>query len=256
VIARQSDGGEAVDLGLAGKRVLVTGGTRGIGRQTVLAFAHAGACVVAGHRVPGDAADSLARELKELGDGHRVTRADVTEVSGAAALCAACQEALGGLDVIVNNVGVDGSSPLRELSLEEWQRVIESNLTSSFLVTQAALGLLADHGCVINVGASAAMRGRANSAHYGASKAALTGLTRSLAKELGKRGIRVNTVAPGVIETGSGSPLPPPVADRIRAMTALGRLGASQDVAGAVLFLASDLSRYITGITIDVDGGM
>jgi 3-oxoacyl-[acyl-carrier protein] reductase len=245
-----------VDLGLAGKRVLVTGGTRGIGRQTALAFAHAGACVVAGHLTPGSAADSLARELKELGDGHRVTRADVTELSGAAALCAACQEAFGGLDVIVNNVGVDGSSAFGELSLEEWQRVIETNLTSCFLVTQAALGLFADSGCVINVGASVGMRGRANGAHYGASKAALTGLTRSLAKELGKRGIRVNTVAPGVIETDSGPPLPLPVAGRIRAMTALGRLGASQDVAGTVLFLASDLSSYITGVTIDVDGGM
>jgi 3-oxoacyl-[acyl-carrier protein] reductase len=245
-----------VDLGLAGKRVLVTGGTRGIGRQTVLAFARAGACVVAGHLTPGDAADSLARELKELGDEHRVTRADVTEPAGAAALCAACQEALGGLDVIVNNVGVDGSSQFSELPVQEWQRVIDSNLTSSFLVTQAALGLLADHGSVINIGASAGMRGRVNGAHYGASKTALIGLTRSLAKELGKRGIRVNTVAPGVIETDSASPLPPPVADRIRAVTALGRLGTSQDVAGTVLFLASDLSSYITGVTIDVDGGM
>ncbi|WP_031173392.1 SDR family NAD(P)-dependent oxidoreductase [Streptosporangium roseum] len=245
-----------MDLGLAGKRVLVTGGTHGIGRETVLAFARAGACVVACNRSPGEAADALARELKGLGDGHRVVQADVTDTAGVATLADACREALGGLDVVVNNVGVDGRSPFEELTGEKWHRVIETNLTSCFLVTQAALGLLADNGSVINIGASAGMRGRPESAHYGASKTALVGLTRSLARELGGRGIRVNTVAPGVIVTEPGGGPPPPVADLIRAVTALGRLGTGADVAAAVLFLASDVSRYITGVTLNVDGGI
>jgi len=245
-----------VDLGLTGKRVLVTGGTRGIGRETVLAFARAGSSVVACHHNQGEAADSLARELKEIGDSHRVVQADVTDPAGVAALADTCRVALGGLDVIVNNVGVDGQVAFEELTAQEWHRVIEANLTSCFLVTQAALGLLADGGSVISIGASVGLRGRVNGAHYGTSKAALLGLARSLAKELGRRGIRVNTVAPGVIETEPGAGLPPPVVERISAMTALGRLGTSADVAAAVLFLASDVSRYITGVTINVDGGM
>ncbi len=244
-----------MDLGLTGKRVLVTGGTRGIGRETALAFARAGSHVVTCHHNQGEAADSLARELKELGDSHRVVQADVTDEASVAALAETCRVSLGGLDVIVNNVGVDGQVPFEALTDQEWHRVIEANLTSCFLVTKAALGLLAG-GSVISIGASVGLRGRVNGAHYGTSKAALLGLTRSLAKELGRRGVRVNTVAPGVIETEPGAGLPPPVVERISAMTALGRLGTSADVAAAVLFLASDVSRYITGVTINVDGGM
>lgn len=246
-----------MDLELVDKRVLVTGGTRGIGLETVLAFAQGGARVVACHHGGGDAADTLARELKNLGGGHhRVVQADVTDPADAAALADACQETLGGLDVVVNNVGVDGQVAFDRLTAQEWHRVIDANLTSCFLVTQAVLPLLADGGSVINIGASVALRGRMNGAHYGASKAALLGLTRALAKEFGHRGVRVNTVAPGVIETDPGAGLPPPVAKRISAMTALGRLGTSGDVAAAVLFLASDMSRYVTGATLNVDGGM
>lgn len=245
-----------MDLGLAGKRVLVTGGTRGIGRETVLSFARSGARVVACHRSPGEDADGLVRELKALGEEHRVVQADVTDTDGVAALAGACRAALGGLDVVVNNVGIDARSPLDELTTLEWHRVMETNLTSTFSVTKAALPMLADGGSIINIGAVAGHRGRPESSHYGASKTALTGLTRSLAKEVGKRGIRVNIVAPGVIVTEPGGGPPPPVADIIRGMTALGSLGANEDVAAAVLFLASDVSRYITGATINVDGGI
>ncbi len=202
------------------------------------------------------AADGLARELKELGDSHRVVQADVTTAAGAATLATACQETLGGLDVVVNNVGVDGQAHLAELTAQEWQRVIDANLTSCFLVTQAALPLLGEGGSIVNLGASVGLRGRAGAAHYGASKAALLGLTRSLAKELGGRGIRVNTVAPGVIETEPGAGPPPAVRARLSAMTALGRLGTSADVTAVVVFLASDASQYVTGVTINVDGGM
>jgi 3-oxoacyl-[acyl-carrier protein] reductase len=245
-----------MDFGLAGKRVLVTGGTRGIGRQTVLAFARAGAHVVAAGRRPGEAADSLARELKTLGDGHRVVQADVTEPADVTVLTDICRTDLGGLDVVVNNVGVDARAKFAELAPEEWTRVVDTNLTGCFLVTRSALGLLAEHGSIINIGASAGTRGRPESAHYGASKTALIGLTRSLSKELGPRGIRVNTVAPGVIVTEPGGGPPPPVAELIRAVTALDRLGTCDDVVPAVLFLASDLSRYITGVTLNVDGGI
>jgi 3-oxoacyl-[acyl-carrier protein] reductase len=133
---------------------------------------------------------------------------------------------------------------------------MDANLTSTFLVTKAATGLLVDGASIVNIGSSAALRGRPHSAHYAASKSALLGLTRSLAKEVGRRGIRVNTVAPGVIVTESDDGPPPPVADLIRGMTALGRLGIADEVAGAVMFLVGDQSRYVSASTLYVDGGI
>ncbi|MFG1706576.1 SDR family NAD(P)-dependent oxidoreductase [Nonomuraea sp. M3C6] len=245
-----------MDLAISGKRVLVTGGTRGLGRTTVLALARGGAKVVACHSSAGAAADDLSRELKELGDQHHVVRADVTAQDDVERLVGCCEDALGGLDVVVNNVGVAGEAPVDELSPEEWNRVLDTNLTACFLVTQATLPLLTEGGSVIYVGASAALRGRPATAHYTASKAALIGLTKSLAKELGPRGIRLNTIAPGVIDKGEGQGPPPHLRERLAGMTALGRLGTPDDVAGAVLFFASDLSRYITGTTLNVDGGI
>ncbi|WP_406379394.1 SDR family NAD(P)-dependent oxidoreductase [Streptomyces sp. NBC_01618] len=244
------------DTGLTGKRVLVTGGTRGIGRATALAFARAGARVVVGHRTAGEPAQELARDLAGTGPDHVLVQADVTSAEGTAALADAVREHLGGLDVLVNNVGVDGHVKFDDLDAEEWHRVIDHNVTSAYLVTRALLGLLADGASVVNVGASVALRGRAFGVHYSASKAALVGFGRALGKELGGRGIRVNTVAPGVTETEPGAGLPPQIAQRLAGMTALGRLGTPDDVAGAVLYLAGDTATYVTGTTIEVDGGI
>lgn len=241
---------------LAGKRVLVTGGTRGIGRMTALAAARAGARLVVCYRHDRDRADEFARELDKEGGPHRVVRADVTDEQDVAALVQVCREELGGLDAVVNNAGVDGRAPIGELTPGEWARVVDANLTGTFLVTKASLELLADGGSIVHIGASAALRGRPYSAHYAASKSALVGLTRSLAREVGRRGIRVNTVAPGVIVTEADDGPPPPVADIIRGMTALGRLGTPEDVSGVVLFLVSDASRYVSGSILHVDGGI
>jgi 3-oxoacyl-[acyl-carrier protein] reductase len=235
-----------VEPGLSGKRVLVTGGTRGIGRACALAFARAGASVVACHHSPSEAAESLARELKEIGGTHRLVRADVTSPEEVVELADAVREALGGLEVLVNNVGVDGQVPFGEMRPEEWRRVVDHNV----------LDLLCDGASVVNVGSSVALRGRVNGVHYTASKAALIGFTRALSKELGPRGIRVNTVAPGLTETEPGAGLPPAAVERIVGMTALGRICQPEDVAGAVLFLAGDTSSYISGVTLNVDGGV
>jgi 3-oxoacyl-[acyl-carrier protein] reductase len=245
-----------VEQGLRGKRVLVTGGTKGIGRATVLAFARAGARVLAGHRTGDEAAESLARELKALGEDHKLVQADVTRRADVAQLAETVRAEWGGLDVVVNNVGVDGGVPFGEISDAEWDRLIDHNVTSAYLVTQAVLDLLADGASVINVGSSVALRGRVNGVHYTASKAALIGFTRGLCKELGPRGIRVNTVAPGLTETEPGAGLPPQAVERIVGMTALGRICQPDDVAGAVLFLAGDTSKYISGVTLNVDGGV
>ncbi|MCQ4084260.1 SDR family oxidoreductase [Streptomyces sp. RB6PN25] len=245
-----------MDQGLSGKRVLVTGGTKGIGRATVLAFARAGARVAVVSRSAGEAADSLRRELKETGADHVLLQADVTDAAQVATVADSCREEFGGLDVLVNNVGVDGQVWFSELPEAEWHRVVDHNVTAAYLVTQAMLGLLVDGASVINIGSSVGLRGRVRGVHYTASKAALVGLTRALCKELGTRAIRVNTVAPGLTETEPGAGLPPEAVERIVGMTALGRICQPEDVAGAVLFLAGETSRYVTGVTLNVDGGV
>lgn len=250
------DPAAAMEQRLAGKRVLVTGGTKGIGRATVLAFAHSGASVVTCYHTDDAAADSLARELAALGGTHKVVRADVTDQGQAASLVETARDTLGGLDVLVNNMGVDGVVSFEDLTLVEWQRVVDHNTTSVYLVTQAALGILSDGGSIVTIGSSVALRGRARGVHYTTSKAALIGFTRALCKDIGPRGIRVNAVAPGLTETEPGAGLPPDARKRIVGMTALGRICQPEDVAGAVLFLAGDTSRYISGVILNVDGGV
>jgi 3-oxoacyl-[acyl-carrier protein] reductase len=245
-----------VDGGFRGKRVLVTGGTRGVGKATTLALARAGAEVITCHHTDGEAGQNLARQLKELGGRHKVVRADVTDPDDVARLVEECQATVDGLDAVVNNVGVDGQVVFADLAEQEWRRLLDANLTSAYLVTRAALDLLADGGSIVMVGASVAMRGRFAGVHYTASKSALIGLARSLAKELGPRGIRVNVVAPGLVEGEQGTGLPPEVTARIVGLTALGRICTVDDVAGAVLFLTGDTSRYVTGATLNVDGGV
>jgi|SRR5882757_1066846 len=245
-----------MELGLTGKRVLLTGGTRGIGRATALALAAEGMSVIACHRSAGEAATSLASRLKELGDGNEVVRADVTDQGEVTRLMERARIAFGGLDVLVNNVGVDGMVPFGELAEPEWHRVLDHNVTAAYLVTRASLDLLSDGASVINIGSSVALRGRVNGVHYTASKAALIGMTRALCKELGPRRIRVNTISPGLTETEPGAGLPPAAVERIVGMTALGRIGQPEDVANAVVFLAADASTYISGATINVDGGV
>ncbi|MFM9608675.1 KR domain-containing protein [Streptomyces sp. V2] len=242
--------------GFADTRVVVTGGTRGIGRAVTLAFAAAGARLVVVHRTDGEPVRTLDAELTGMKAEHTFVRADLTTGEGARRLADTVREQFGGVDVLVNNVGVDGHAKFEDLAEDEWHRVMNHNATSAYLVTHALAGLLPDGASVVNVGASVALRGRPLGVHYSASKAALVGFTRALAKELGGRGVRVNTVAPGVTETEPGAGLPPALAGRLASMTALGRLGRPEDVAGAVLYLAGASASYVTGVTLDVDGGI
>lgn len=245
-----------MELGLQGKGVLVTGGTRGIGREITLSLARAGANVVAGFRSDDDAAEALARELDELGVRYATVRADVTDPDEVATLVAAAKDKLGSLDAVVANVGVDGRAPFAELTAPEWHRVLDANLTSSYLVAREAVKHLAPGGAVIMIGGAVATRGMPGMAHHNASKAGISGLVRSLAREFGPTGVRVNAVAPGVIESAPGGGLPAPVREKLAGLTALGRLGRPADVAGVVLFLASELASYLTGVSITADGGI
>ncbi|MEU7985021.1 SDR family NAD(P)-dependent oxidoreductase [Streptosporangium canum] len=243
-----------MELKLTGKKALVTGGSRGIGRGIVLGLAHAGADVVTCYRTESEAVTSLARELKETGGDHQLVKADVSDPAEVDALVEDCRTSLGSLDVVVHNAGVISHVPFAELPVEEWRRVVENNLGGPYLVTQRALPLLSAGASIIFIGSRVATVGIPLRSHYTATKAGLVGLTRSLAKELGPRGLRVNVVAPGPIETEE--PAPAEVRERYRKMIPLGRLGTPEDVAGVVAFLASDLSRFVNGETINVDGGI
>ena len=249
-----------MELGLKGTKALVTGGTRGVGRGIVLALARAGADVITCYRQESDAVGSLERELKEIGGDHHLVRADLAEPEEIASLLGECTTRFGRLDTVVNNAGAISHIPYGDLPLDEWQRVINTNLTATHLVIQHALPLLGEGSSVISIGSKVAEVGIPMRAHYTASKAALVGLTRSLAKELGAKGIRVNVLALGVIQTEAMEALPAEQAEAMRERysekTALGRLGVPDEVGGAVLFLASPLSRYVTGATIHVDGGI
>jgi 3-oxoacyl-[acyl-carrier protein] reductase len=243
-----------MDLKLAGKKVLVTGGSRGVGRGIVLGLARAGADVVTCYRTDGEAAASLARELKETSGDHQLVKADVSDPAEVDALIEACRTSFGRLDVVVHNAGVISHVPFATLPVAEWRRVVDTNLGGPYLVTQRALPLLSPGASIIFVGSRVATVGIPLRAHYTAAKAGLIGLTRALAKELGPRGIRVNVVAPGPIQTEE--PTPPEVLARYQKMIPLGRLGEPEDVAGVVGFLAGDLSRFVNGETINVDGGI
>jgi 3-oxoacyl-[acyl-carrier protein] reductase len=244
-------------LGLEGRKALVTGGSRRVGREIVLALARAGADVVACYRQDGDSVATLAAELDEIGGKHRLVRADVTNPADVDALLVACQDSVGTLDILVNNVGTFGWAALGELEPDEWNRVLEVGLTAAYRVTRRALPLLTDGASVVTIGSAAALYGGACRTHYTAAKAGLIGLTRSLAKELGPQGIRANLVAPGAIAMDDLKPEQyQALQENYGNLTALRRVTRPADVVGAVLFLASDLSSYVSGETINVDGGL
>ncbi|HZN74638.1 MAG TPA: SDR family NAD(P)-dependent oxidoreductase [Micromonosporaceae bacterium] len=241
-------------INLAGRKALVTGGTRGIGREITLALARTGADVLACYRHDGEHVEQLARDLKEITGDHHVVRADISDTAAVRALADECSSRFSHLDVVVNNAGVISHEPFERLAVDEWRRVLDTNLTGAYLVTQAMLPLLRTGGSIVNIGSRVATVGIPLRAHYTAAKAGMIGLTRSLCKELGPRGIRVNLVAPGVIATELE--LSEEVRARYEGMTALRRLGAPADIAAVVCFLASDLAAYVTGETINVDGGI
>ncbi len=267
----------ASPLGLAGKHALVTGGTRGLGRAVVRLFAAAGMNVITCSRNGSEDAAALARELAGHGGEHHrppadeaersprssgrnqqvhVVRADVTRPADVDRLVGECETRFGTLDVLVNNVGVTSHVPVAQLPVAEWQRVLDTNLTATYLVTQRALPLLREGSSIVCVGTAAATRGIPLRAHYTAAKAGLIGLARSLCKELGPKGIRVNVVSPGILDTEEAAAMPPEHRQRYTSLIALGHLGRPEHVAGAVLFLASDLAAYVTGATLVADGGI
>ncbi len=245
-----------MNLDLSGKRAIVTGGTRGIGRAIVTALLQQGVSVAATYYHDGEEAANLAAELEQSKNGSFAIRADVSNAQSVADLFAQVQQKFGQIDILVNNAGIIGQATLQELTLTEWQQTMDTNLTSIYLVTQAALPIMNAGGTIINISSNLAAVGMRGKTHYTASKAGVVGFSRSLCKEVGAKGIRVNVVAPGVIETEQIGDLTKEQRARYAYLSALGRLGQPEEVASAVLFLASNLSSFITGATISIDGGV
>jgi 3-oxoacyl-[acyl-carrier protein] reductase len=244
-----------VDLELTGKHALVTGGSRGIGRGIVLALALQGVQVAACYQRESDAVQSLSAELDALGNGSFVIQGDVSSESDVERFVGEVAAAFGTIDILVNNAGVVSHAML-DMELDEWRRVIDTNLTGMFLVTRAVAPLMPDGGSIINLTSAAAMIGMVARTHYTSSKAGVMGFTRSLCKELGPRQIRANAIAPGIIDTDQASGLSPEQRARYAGFAALGRLGSSEEVADAALFFASDISRFVSGVVLNVDGGI
>lgn len=247
-----------MSLSLAGKTCLVTGGSRGIGRSIALKLAGLGADVAITYARSADAAEEVAAEIQKLGRKAKIFRADAVNFEQAEEVLNAIVEEWGKIDVVVNNAGITKDNLILRMSEDQWDDVITTNLKSIFNYSKAAAKPMMRNrgGSIINISSVVGISGNAGQSNYAASKAGIIGFTKSYAKELGSRNIRANVVAPGYILTDMTDTLNEKVLEGIKADTPLGRAGNADEVANVVAFLASDLSSYITGETIRVDGGM
>ena len=234
---------------LEGKTALVTGGSRGIGRAIAEELARAGAAVVIGYRSGADEAAAVAAAI-----GGTAIQADVADPADAARLV----EEAGDLDILVNNAGLTRDGLLMRTSDDDWQAVIETNLSGTFYTCRAvARGMLKRRGgSIINMSSIVGIHGNLGQTNYSASKAGIIGFTKSLAREVGGRGVRANVVAPGYVQTRLTEAIPEELQQGMLAATPLGRLGVPEDITGAVRFLASDESSFVTGAVLVVDGGL
>ena len=243
---------------LEGKRALVTGASRGIGREVAIRLAAEGASVAVNYQTGKTEAEGVAAEIGAAGGTAITVQADVSDAAQAAAAIAATQEALGGLDILVNNAGITRDNLVPRLSEEDWDAVLDTNLKGAFLCTKAALRpmLRQRSGRIINMSSVVAGTGNPGQANYAAAKAGLIGFTRTVAREVAGRGITVNAVAPGFIATRMVERIPEAQRGLVLERIPLGRFGTPEDVAACVAFLCSDDAGYITGQVLGVDGGL
>ena len=243
-----------VGIDLSGRTAFVTGSTRGIGLAVAQALHGAGAKVA----IVGRDLSRAQAVAAALGGRAAGVACDVAKESEVAAAIAAAESALGPIDILVNNAGLTRDNLLLRLTTADWDTVLAANLTGAFYTTRIVIkGMMKRRwGRIVNVASIVGLTGNKGQANYAASKAGLIGFTKSVAKEYASRGILANCVAPGFIETDMTAALPEEARATLLEDIALGRLGRPEDIAGAVLFLASDLAAYVTGQVLVVDGGM
>ncbi|MBD2183081.1 3-oxoacyl-[acyl-carrier-protein] reductase [Planktothrix sp. FACHB-1355] len=244
------------DRRLRGQVAIVTGASRGIGRATALALATEGANVVVNYASSSGAAEEVVAEITKVGGNAIALQADVSKADQVDALLNATMDKWGRVDVLVNNAGITRDTLLLRMKPEDWQAVIDLNLTGVFLCTRAVSKVMLKQrsGRIVNITSVAGQMGNPGQANYSAAKAGVIGFTKTIAKELASRGITVNAVAPGFIATDMTSNLK---SDEILKYIPLGRYGQPEEVAGMIRFLAADAAAsYITGQVFNVDGGM
>jgi 3-oxoacyl-[acyl-carrier protein] reductase len=237
---------------------LITGASRGIGRAVAQRFGQDGARVAINYRQNAAAAEEVADEVRSRGGEPLLVAGDVGESGPSASVVESVLARWGRIDVLVNNAGIVRDTLLLRMSDEDWDRVLETNLRSTFLCTRAALRpmLRQRSGRIVNVASVSGLRGNAGQANYAASKAGIIAFTKSVAREVASRGITVNAVAPGLIETDITAAMPEKARAALLEQIPLGRMGRVDEVAELVAYLASDKAAYITGQAVVVDGGL
>ena len=239
---------------LSGKIALITGASRGIGAAIADTLAQAGAKVI-GTATSENGAAAIGGRLAQWGGEGRVL--DSAAEGSIEALIGEIEKANGKLDVLVNNAGIAKDRTLAKMTVEEWQKVIDVNLTSVFNCSKAALPMIiANRGNIVSMSSFSGLRGNFGQTNYTAAKAGIIGFTKTLSKEVGKFGVRVNAVAPGFIESKMTEAMPEEVKAMVKKLTSLARTGKPEEVAAAIAFLASDQAGFITGEVLNVDGGL
>lgn len=237
---------------------LVTGGTRGIGRATSIALARTGATVAINYKHNDTAAEALYQEISAQGLNCRLYKCDITDAAQTDQMVTNIENELGNISILVNNAGLANQSFLMLTSSEKWDQLLATNLTGTFNITKRVIKSMISqkYGRIINISSISAIKGTAGNSCYSATKAALLGFSRSLAVEVGRYNILVNTVLPGLIETDMTATQPQGFVQENIARTPLGRIGRPQEIADVITFLASEQASFITGQALVVDGGL
>ncbi len=243
---------------LKDKTAVITGGVRGIGKAIAKKFCENGADVILLYRSNDEEAQKTVEELGQYGTKVMLLKGDVADPETAAAAAAMVKEEFGKVDILVNNAGITNDKLMMRMSPEDFTRVINANLNGAFYMMKELSSLMVKKrtGAIINMASVSGLKGNPAQVNYSASKAGIVGMTLSAAKELGRRGIRVNAIAPGFIDTDMTAVLTDEQKEAAAKQITLGRMGQPEDIANAALFLASDMSAYITGQVISVDGGI